>query len=41
LVVKASDNETEILIPFVFDEVVLQVDLQNQQILVDWQADYL
>lgn len=41
LVVKAADVETEMLIPFVFDEVVLQVDLQNQNILVDWQADYL
>lgn len=41
LVVKTADVETEMLIPFVFDEVVLQIDLQNQNILVDWQADYL
>lgn len=41
LVVKAADNETELLIPLVFDEVVMQVDLQNHKIVVDWQADYL
>lgn len=41
LVVKTADVETEMLIPFVFDEVVLQIDLQNKNILVDWQADYL
>lgn len=41
LVVKSAADQLETLVPFVFDEVVIAVDLENQQIIVNWQADYL
>jgi 16S rRNA processing protein RimM len=40
LVVKAEGNKTEILIPFVVDEVVKLVDLDEELIQVDWSKDY-
>jgi 16S rRNA processing protein RimM len=40
LVVKAEGNKTEILIPFVVDEVVKLVDLDEGLIQVDWSKDY-
>ncbi len=36
----ASDTATEILIPWVFDHFVFEVDLAAQRILVDWEEDY-
>jgi 16S rRNA processing protein RimM len=39
LVVK-DEKGTERLIPFVMDEIVLQVDLDNKLIQVDWDLDY-
>lgn len=39
LVVKAKDK-TERLIPFVMEEVVKSVNLENKLIQVDWQEDY-
>ncbi len=41
LVVIQEGSKDQQLIPFVMDEVVLNVDLENQQIRVDWQTDYL
>ena len=44
LVVKAdseSIDERERLIPYLVDSVVIEVDLENQTIRVDWEADYL
>ena len=41
LVVIQDGSKDQQLIPFVMDEVVLNVDLENQQIRVDWQTDYL
>lgn len=41
LVVNGADADTQYLIPFVLERTVLQVDLENKQIQVDWQADYL
>jgi 16S rRNA processing protein RimM len=40
LVVKADDQDKDRLIPFVLDEVVKQVDLEQQWIQVDWGKDY-
>lgn len=40
LVVKADDQDKDRLIPFVLDEVVKQVDLEQQLIQVDWGKDY-
>ena len=40
LVVKADDQDQDRLIPFVLDEVVKQVDLEQQLIQVDWGKDY-
>jgi 16S rRNA processing protein RimM len=40
LVVKVEGNKTEILIPFVVDEVVKLVDLDEELIQVDWSKDY-
>ncbi|WP_289284270.1 MULTISPECIES: ribosome maturation factor RimM [unclassified Methylophaga] len=40
LVVKAEGNKTEILIPFVVDEIVKLVDLDEELIQVDWSKDY-
>jgi 16S rRNA processing protein RimM len=40
LVVKAKDQDEERLIPFVLDEVVKLVDLDNHLIQVDWGKDY-
>lgn len=37
LVVK---GDRERLIPYVMDEVIKQVDLQNNQMIVDWDADF-
>lgn len=41
LVVNAIEADTQYLIPFVLEETVLDVDLENKQIRVDWQTDYL
>ena len=44
LVVKAdseSIDERERLIPYLVDSVVIEIDLENQTIRVDWEADYL
>lgn len=41
LVIMQDGNEAQHLIPFVMEEFVLNVDLANQQIRVDWQTDYL
>jgi 16S rRNA processing protein RimM len=41
LVVMQEGTKAQHLIPFVMDEVVLNVDLENQQIRVEWQSDYL
>ncbi|MCX4190298.1 ribosome maturation factor RimM [Methylophaga sp. OBS3] len=41
LVVMQDGTKAQHLIPFVMDEVVLNVDLANQQIRVEWQSDYL
>ncbi len=41
LVVNGTEPDTQYLIPFVLERTVLQVDLKNKQIQVDWQADYL
>ncbi len=38
LVVK---GEREILIPYLMDKVIKQVDLENQQLLVDWDPEVL
>ena len=36
-----SIDDQERLIPFLRERVVLEVDLSNKQITVDWEADYL
>ena len=44
LVVKAdseSIDDRERLIPYLVDSVVTEIDLENQTIRVDWEADYL
>ena len=44
LVVKAdseSIDDRERLIPYLLDSVVIEIDLENQTIRVDWEADYL
>lgn len=41
LVVNAPETDKQYLIPFVLEQIVLKVDLDNKQIRVDWQADYL
>jgi 16S rRNA processing protein RimM len=44
LVVKPCENSVDRhqrLIPWLPDQVVIKVDLVSQQILVDWEADYL
>lgn len=41
LVVNAVEPDAQYLIPFVLEETVLDVDLENKQIRVDWQTDYL
>ena len=38
--VMVVQGDRERLIPFVMDEVVVKVDLENQQVVVDWEADY-
>lgn len=40
LVVKADDQDKDRLIPFVLDEVVKQVNLDQRLIQVDWGKDY-
>lgn len=40
VLVVVSDNEPGCLVPFVMEEVVHSVDLDNQVIRVDWQKDY-
>lgn len=40
LVVKAEGQESDRLIPFVMDEIVKLVDLDNSVIRVDWGKDY-
>jgi 16S rRNA processing protein RimM len=40
LVVKESGKDDERLIPFVMEEIVKLVDLDNKFIRVDWEADY-
>jgi 16S rRNA processing protein RimM len=39
LVVKDSANGSEILIPYLRDQVVKQIDLEKKQLLVDWYYD--
>ncbi len=44
LVVKAdseSIDDRERLIPYLMDSVIIEIDLKNQIIRVDWEADYL
>lgn len=41
LVVNGIEPDTQYLIPFVLEKTVLNVDLENKQIRVDWQTDYL
>jgi len=44
LVVKADDesiDDRERLIPYLMDSVIIEIDLENQTIRVDWEADYL
>ena len=40
LVVKNKDQKTECLIPFVLEEIIQNVDLDNGIIEVDWEVDY-
>lgn len=40
LVVKDKENNKEQLVPFVMDEVVELVDMDNKIIRVDWELDY-
>jgi len=40
LVVQNKENKTEQLIPFVMDEVIQLVDMDNKVIQVDWELDY-
>ncbi|MDG1687417.1 MAG: ribosome maturation factor RimM [Gammaproteobacteria bacterium] len=40
LVVKNKELKAECLIPFVLEEIVQKVDLDNGVIEVDWEADY-
>lgn len=40
LVVKDKENNREQLVPFVMDEVVELVDMDNKIIRVDWELDY-
>lgn len=40
LVVKDKENNAQRLIPFVLDDIVEQVDLDNKLIRVDWELDY-
>ncbi|NQY25911.1 MAG: ribosome maturation factor RimM [Piscirickettsiaceae bacterium] len=40
LVVKNKEQKTEQLVPFVMEEVVQLVDLDNKIIRVDWELDY-
>ncbi len=39
LVIKKSDRETEILIPFI-KNYLINVDLENKSIRVNWENDY-
>lgn len=38
--VMVVQGDRERLIPFVLDEVVVKVDLENKQVVVNWEADY-
>lgn len=38
--VMVVQGERERLIPYVMDEAVKQVDLDKQQIIVDWDAEF-
>jgi len=40
LVVKNKEQKTEQLVPFVMEEIVQLVDLDNKIIRVDWELDY-
>ena len=41
MVIKSNgSDDTERLIPFVLDEVVVEVDLDKGIVIVDWEADY-
>lgn len=40
LVVQDKENKTERLIPFVLEDIVQEVDLDNKLIRVDWELDY-
>lgn len=40
LVVQDKENKAERLIPFVLEEIVQEVDLDNKRIRVDWELDY-
>jgi len=41
LVVASKTDKQEILIPYVREQVIKQVDLESKKITVDWQKDYL
>lgn len=41
LVVREEGSKEEILIPYVREQVVKRVDLQQKTITVDWQKDYM
>jgi len=41
LVVRDEDSKNEILIPYVREQVVTQVNLEQKTITVDWQKDYM
>ncbi|MDF1587794.1 MAG: ribosome maturation factor RimM [Gammaproteobacteria bacterium] len=40
LVVQDKENKIERLIPFVLEQIVQEVDLDNKHIRVDWELDY-
>jgi 16S rRNA processing protein RimM len=41
MVVQADGDKQEILIPYIREQVVKQVDLERKTITVDWQKDYI
>jgi 16S rRNA processing protein RimM len=40
LVVQSDNNQEEILIPYLREQVIKQVELETKTITVDWQKDY-
>lgn len=41
LVVRKNTDSQEILIPYVPKEIIIDVDLEQKKMTVDWQADYI